>query len=137
MFKNMSRTAITNLFNEAPTRFLTNEISIFKLKYNQMVLDNKLNRPGFGDSDDAEPLDDFIFGYVVDLTDDQRNSIINTYGVLNAMDLLYTWYHRCTEKSDDEIKSEMETSSIDFIVGVTITVILYDAIGAHMEWKYL
>lgn len=142
MFNNMTHSAIIDLFNEAPTRFLTNEISIFKAKYNKMVADKKLNRvpfvtPNFGDSDDSEALDDFINYYVDELSDDRREAIINTYGVSNAMDLLFTFYNKYIGYSEDEVKAEMETNSLSFIEKETIVIILHDAIGAQMEWKYL
>lgn len=142
MFNNMTRSAIIDLFNEAPTRFLTNEISIFKTKYNQMVADKKLNKapfvsPNFGDSDDPEALDDFIDGYIEELTDDRREAIINTYGISNAMDLLYIFHHRCLGDSEDVVKTEIEESSTEFLYKETIKLILHDAIGAHMKWRYL
>ena len=142
MFNNMTHSAITDLFHEAPTRFLTNEISIFKTKYNQMVLDEKLNRAPFvtpddGDNENSEALNNFIYSYIDDLNEDRREAIINTYGVSNAMDLLYIFHYKCLENPKDlhfSVESYHELKLIELMV---IMLILRDAIGAYMEWKYL
>ena len=140
MFNNMTRSDIINLMNEAPTRFLTNEISIFKTKYNQMVTNSKLNKAPFvtpnyvGLIEDPKARDDFIDRYIDELSDDRKEAIINTYGISNAMDLLYILNHRVLGDSEDVIKTEMENSSMEFIERETMTLILNDVIGANAGW---
>lgn len=141
MFKTMNRADIMNLFNEVNNSPRTDEISIFKKKYNEMVASGKLKKGSFAvpytdSSKYSDDIDEFVSEYVDSLSDESREAIINDYGIKNAIYLLCKWHRSGLKCPESEITEFFKESNIESIETHAITLILYDSIAVFMDWKY-
>ena len=139
MSKTMSRTAITNLFNEAPSVFLANEITIFKTKYNEMIAKNEFKKASSVATIDKDAMTFFAFvnDYTYRLSDDRRSKIIEAYGDAQASDLLRLWLKNAEGVSDQEMVEYFKEMSQTDIECDTVSLILKDSINAHTDWKHM
>jgi len=131
-----------NLYKEMSNMCRKDGISIFKSEYKEMVASGKLKKvpftsPKYGFSEDGDALDNFINEYIKKLSDDERICIIDIYGVSNAIELLCLFHRNCLESTDYEIDEYFRESTTKYIETEAITLILHDAVGAYIDWKYL
>ena len=143
----MTHDALSKLFDDAADPN-ANEINRFKAKYSQMVTDGKLTKakmasPHNKEDEDGNAILDFIYNYVDEMSEDQRNNVIITYGAVNAISLFCLWQKKSiySEKHfanlvDDELTLFAEDPVNMGLLRETVTVILQDSIGLWIDWKY-
>jgi hypothetical protein len=117
------------------------EISIFKLKYKDMIDSGVFKKapiitPDFGDDENYDKVSDFINSYNEDLSVDKQNNIIEIYGFDNSIKLMRLWHKNALEMSEEEIVDYFDSTTIKGIRRDILKIILHDVIGVGIEWKY-
>jgi hypothetical protein len=132
---------IKSLYNKVMNQTsLTDEISIFKVKYHEMINAKKFKKAPLKTpkkyTKDSDTFHSFVEDYVKNLSDESRESIIKKYGEDKAIELLHLWQNKALEMTEEEKEEYFACSTIFSIQSEIAILILKDEIGAHIDWKY-
>lgn len=131
----MNTDILSKIFEEVTIQN-KDEVSIFKEKYNQYILENEYTDKDFSDACEfdvkCDEVEDWIDNYVSSLKQTQTNSILCNYGINKALMLLRDFHVIGMGDNADDICEDIEMNLAEKNM---VELILKDAVGFNIKWR--